>query len=659
MSNVNIGRLRLRLRTPGHGAESLQARSSNWFHAQGQREVGEVLSAAGPAGVLDRLVVGMGDIPLSRFEAVMSERIRARLAQALTAARPFNEKREDDVADTAEGTASPSVAAQAGAAPVADVSARFRQLLRYLDSGVMVDARAWQGPAAREAWLKEALAQASRAVITRSVTGDVPPRVALALCLLQPRAVQRLVTTWSGAVLVPLISWLVAPARLPTPSPAQAVALVPLAALVTVQQHPLNGAVARALWMSGDDTGLPPHPVRRPDGVSEVVGEAPDRAVLDRWLAEVLQAPLPAGLRTPLLTWLSQTPGVMAHLPHLSVSVQARLRANLGDRLPAQALSWDAAEAPDDGAPWATGLGEADITGHLSAAMPDVSEGTREAGRGEGDAAEASATSPTPSAFEGGEAAGHAATTQSEAPDRPGRPEGARVGDEADGDVDAGFAAVEAASSARRPARVQNGGDAAPRPSPSAVAATDRARAPERPLPLRPRPALTPVPEVWGITNAGLVLLWPLLPTLFDTFGWVKDGQFVDEAACWQAVAALGWLVWGENDFAEWRSPCARALCGVALEAPFEAHPVTADDQAALDAWLTDMLRAVPLFVRCGAGMLRTAFLQRTGTLTTVPGLQLTVEPETADVLLHDLPWPLTPVVLPWLHTLINVEWKA
>ncbi|WP_448196264.1 contractile injection system tape measure protein, partial [Raoultella planticola] len=65
------------------------------------------------------------------------------------------------------------------------------------------------------------------------------------------------------------------------------------------------------------------------------------------------------------------------------------------------------------------------------------------------------------------------------------------------------------------------------------------------------------------LTNAGLVLLWPLLPRLFTTFGWLDEGQFIDEQARGHAIGCLDWLAWGDPELAEWRTPCTALLCGL------------------------------------------------------------------------------------------------
>ncbi|RQV03591.1 hypothetical protein DF039_34660 [Burkholderia cenocepacia] len=162
----------------------------------------------------------------------------------------------------------------------------------------------------------------------------------------------------------------------------------------------------------------------------------------------------------------------------------------------------------------------------------------------------------------------------------------------------------------------------------------------------------------WRVPNAGVVLLWPFLPRLFDSLGLLDDGRFVDEGARWQAVGCLDWLAWGEPELAEWRMPASRLLCGLPWDGPFESHPIPGEWQIQLDAWLTGRFAGVAHLSRCRAGDLRAFFLQRAGTLVEVDDrLTLMLEPDAADVMLQAVPWPLTSVALPWLASPLAIRW--
>jgi hypothetical protein len=178
----------------------------------------------------------------------------------------------------------------------------------------------------------------------------------------------------------------------------------------------------------------------------------------------------------------------------------------------------------------------------------------------------------------------------------------------------------------------------------------------------RPTPLVEAEPLI--VANAGLVLLWPVLPRLFQTFGLVDadDGWAPD--AVWRAVALLDWLASGQTPPADWRVPVPRLLCGLP-PLPNDAQPIDwpalhGPQQGEADRWLSTKLAVLPGLQRLSAADVRAFFLQRTGMLTAdTKHLILAVERDATDMLLSQVPWPLTQVVLPWLPSPIEVEWFA
>ncbi|WMU75412.1 contractile injection system tape measure protein (plasmid) [Enterobacter bugandensis] len=541
MNRAFTGRLHLRLHTREPHAQALQQRCSRWFYARLQSELTRVLTRFAMAEeqdcIIDRLVIDVGEIPLSRFEETMSERVSTQLQAALRhchwsrdakgilrgspvlqtgqpgmqqASRPSGNTLRTAGGTVREKASSPNDADEASpVTPFLPRTERFRQLLHYLDTGQANDVRPWLNRQSRDAWLMEALPHAEW-------PAGLSPRKELALRVLQPSGWQRLMTTWSPPALVRLLLWLTTSPSLPSPPKAESARYAPLAALLALQHHPETWSDAGVMQALAELPGRvwPGHPPKliprdrpgRRDLSQPSAFSAPslraDDSVLHDWLAVLAATPLP---------------------------LKAQVRAG---------------------------------------------------------------------------------------------PDNAQVTDNASPD--------------------------APRPIPPVLLSANA----------KSYAAPAEVSETVWVANAGLVLLWPLLPLLFAQHGWVKDGQFVDSDVCWQAFSALDWLVWGDADLAEWRAPCARLLCGIDSEIPFTPGPVDPAQQDELDAWLVQILRAIPPLSRCDISTLRELFLQRPGILQTEGGIRLTVDPHAADVLLYDLPWPLTPVVLPWLALPFGVDWK-
>ncbi|MCG1053443.1 hypothetical protein KQH49_00090 [Mycetohabitans sp. B5] len=169
------------------------------------------------------------------------------------------------------------------------------------------------------------------------------------------------------------------------------------------------------------------------------------------------------------------------------------------------------------------------------------------------------------------------------------------------------------------------------------------------------------VPAEFAVLNAGLVLLWPMLPGLFRTLALLDDANhFIDVSAPSIAAGWLDELAWGDDTVAEWRTPVNKLLCGVALDAMLPDWQPDPTVRVQLSGWLAALPSRLPGLHRCGVTDVRQLFLQRPGMLTHQPNKRWTlqVEPHAADVLLHAIPWPLEQVWLPWCNDLLCVEWS-
>ena len=184
-------------------------------------------------------------------------------------------------------------------------------------------------------------------------------------------------------------------------------------------------------------------------------------------------------------------------------------------------------------------------------------------------------------------------------------------------------------------------------------------------IPTSAQPTPRPEPPIrihagmtWPIHEAGLVLLWPLLPSLFKKMDLLVDQQWVQPEGNYRAMRCLQALVWGEGPLMwgeDWPdSALLRWLCGMPLGLPlaapdgFEDNP---DDLAELDAWLARPPTA-PLdnWSDFSLAELRELFLQRPGKLSLQVGrwsLEIELEPGTKTP--PPVPWPVSVLSYPWL----------
>ncbi|WP_440056278.1 contractile injection system tape measure protein (plasmid) [Pseudoalteromonas sp. T1lg65] len=164
--------------------------------------------------------------------------------------------------------------------------------------------------------------------------------------------------------------------------------------------------------------------------------------------------------------------------------------------------------------------------------------------------------------------------------------------------------------------------------------------------------------------DAGLVILWPFLPTLFSKLGFLypesheQAGEFVSNEAKLKAHAALCYIANVEPLIEVSHTACV--LLDLPLHAELNYDEPDEDTKDAIDYMLQavvsrwEVLKGMPKaeFVRL--------FIAREGTVeSTDTGYHVAVSTLPQDVLMAKLPWGLGMVQLPWLgQTLIHIEWK-
>ncbi|MRR34418.1 hypothetical protein EG829_06915 [bacterium] len=159
------------------------------------------------------------------------------------------------------------------------------------------------------------------------------------------------------------------------------------------------------------------------------------------------------------------------------------------------------------------------------------------------------------------------------------------------------------------------------------------------------------------IENAGLVLLHPFLPQLFAALGIAEEDRLLQPE---RALCLLHYLGTGQAVAPEYELVLPKILCGVPLRAPVgsdsalnvpEKEEAVALLQAVIGHW--DALR------NSSPDELRGAFLLRPGKVSRRDegDWLLQVESQTCDILLDRLPWGFSAIQLPWMETMLWVEW--
>lgn len=163
------------------------------------------------------------------------------------------------------------------------------------------------------------------------------------------------------------------------------------------------------------------------------------------------------------------------------------------------------------------------------------------------------------------------------------------------------------------------------------------------------------------IANAGLVLAYPFITPLLQGLGFLDSQcQFFPAAqskaaVLFQHLIAAAPPLTDESDL-----PLNKILAG--LQPTSFVDPSLFEYTAMAQRECDDVLRAIiahwDVLRNTSVAGLRETFLQRDGKLTLrTTGWLLQVDTKGVDVLLASLPWPIGVIKLPWMDSVLHVEW--
>ncbi len=172
--------------------------------------------------------------------------------------------------------------------------------------------------------------------------------------------------------------------------------------------------------------------------------------------------------------------------------------------------------------------------------------------------------------------------------------------------------------------------------------------------------ALGDDPDEAYIDSAGLVLLWPFVPTLFDRLGLLlEQKKFTGENARQRAIALVHYLATGELHPPDFRLPLAKVLCGAPVDDVFDRDlDLTENEMGEATNVLVAALEHAKSLGVMEPDAFQSAFLRRRGVLSVQGGTWLVrVERAPYDAVLQHLPWALQWIRFPWMQAPLCVEW--
>ncbi|MES3020478.1 MAG: contractile injection system tape measure protein [Pseudomonadota bacterium] len=158
------------------------------------------------------------------------------------------------------------------------------------------------------------------------------------------------------------------------------------------------------------------------------------------------------------------------------------------------------------------------------------------------------------------------------------------------------------------------------------------------------------------VDNAGLVLLHPFLPRMFETLAFARGKELV---APGRAIALLHHLATGQTAAPEYALALPKLLCALPLTDNVEAGVVlTEDEKNEARELLEAVISHWYVLKNTSPDALRGTFLMRPGKLSERDGeWLLQLETHAADILMGQLPWGVSAIRLPWMKSMLWVEW--
>lgn len=158
------------------------------------------------------------------------------------------------------------------------------------------------------------------------------------------------------------------------------------------------------------------------------------------------------------------------------------------------------------------------------------------------------------------------------------------------------------------------------------------------------------------LINAGVVLLHPFLPTFFKKL----QLELNDPADQEKALYLIHYLATGETETPEHALVVPKLLLDWPLGKNL-AHEIvlTPEECTAADEMLEAVIGHWDKLQNAGIAALRGSFLQRNGKVFTHHDqTYIQVEQQALDILLDYLPWSISYIKLPWMKSILRIEWR-
>lgn len=162
------------------------------------------------------------------------------------------------------------------------------------------------------------------------------------------------------------------------------------------------------------------------------------------------------------------------------------------------------------------------------------------------------------------------------------------------------------------------------------------------------------------IANAGLVLLNPFIPVLFEKAGLISNRTFINEEMQKYAVHLLQYCVNNCEENPEYVMTLPKILCGLEPDEPIENEAqIKEEEKAIVESLLTNIISQWNILGNTKIDGLQQTFIERNGALRARENSwELEVEKRPFDMLLDKIPWTYSLIKYPWMPKPINTIWR-
>lgn len=170
-----------------------------------------------------------------------------------------------------------------------------------------------------------------------------------------------------------------------------------------------------------------------------------------------------------------------------------------------------------------------------------------------------------------------------------------------------------------------------------------------------------PLPRRIHVNDAGIVLLHPFLTAYFSQLGLIDEEKrfksFEDQK---HAVHLLKYLSGDEATHYSHRLTLEKMMCGFPPDFPMEHEfQITEEERQESEAMIASLCQYWRPLNGTSMEGLQHSFLLRHGTIEQSDDAWIVrVEGSAIDILLEDLPWEISTILLPWMEPMILVEWQ-